>query len=107
MRSNFSWSIIRRRSAGLFLASAMHRASFLSRRKVLSARGLPILLWFNALGLFSRSMAMPEAPSTNPQPLKYWAFLSYSQRDKRWSDWLRRSIEIIACRDGWWDASRG
>ena len=38
-------------------------------------------------------MAMPEATSTKTEPPKYWAFLSYSQRDRRWSDWLRRSIE--------------
>ena len=38
-------------------------------------------------------MAMPEATSSNTQTPKYWAFLSYSQRDKTWSDWLRRAIE--------------
>lgn len=38
-------------------------------------------------------MAMPEATSTKTESPKYWAFLSYSQRDKQWSDWLRRSIE--------------
>lgn len=36
-------------------------------------------------------MAMPETRFTEAQPPKYWAFLSYSQRDR--SDWLRRSIE--------------
>lgn len=38
-------------------------------------------------------MAMPETRFTETQPPKYWAFLSYSQRDQHWSDWLRRSIE--------------
>lgn len=31
---------------------------------------------------------MPEDPA-----FKYWAFISYSQRDKEWSSWLHRSIE--------------
>ena len=38
-------------------------------------------------------MAMPEATFSETQAPKYWAFLSYSQRDKNWSDWLRRAIE--------------
>jgi hypothetical protein len=26
-------------------------------------------------------------------PFKYWAFISYSHRDRRWAEWLRRSVE--------------
>ncbi len=26
-------------------------------------------------------------------PLKYWAFISYSHADRRWADWLHRSLE--------------
>lgn len=36
---------------------------------------------------------MPETNSTETPAPRYWAFISYSQRDKKWSDWLRRSIE--------------
>ena len=25
--------------------------------------------------------------------MKYWAFLSYSHRDKKWGDWLHRALE--------------
>ena len=38
-------------------------------------------------------MARPEATFPETATPKYWAFLSYSQRDQIWSDWLRRSIE--------------
>jgi hypothetical protein len=24
---------------------------------------------------------------------KYWAFLSYSHRDKKWGDWLHKALE--------------
>ena len=27
------------------------------------------------------------------EPARYWAFISYSHRDKRWGDWLHRSLE--------------
>ena len=33
------------------------------------------------------------APLSLEPVLKYWAFISYSQRDKEWSSWLHRSIE--------------
>lgn len=26
-------------------------------------------------------------------PMKYWAFLSYSHRDKKWGDWLHKALE--------------
>jgi WD40 repeat protein len=54
---------------------------------------LPSLLWSTVWNFPSRFMAMPETRLTEAPPPKYWAFLSYSQRDKQWSDWLRRSIE--------------
>jgi hypothetical protein len=25
--------------------------------------------------------------------MKYWAFLSYSDTDKKWGDWLRKALE--------------
>ena len=27
------------------------------------------------------------------EPARYWAFISYSHRDRRWGDWLHRSLE--------------
>lgn len=38
-------------------------------------------------------MTMPKRDPSEIQAPRYWAFISYSQRDKKWSDWLRRSIE--------------
>ena len=36
-------------------------------------------------------------PATNqsidPETPKYWAFLSYSHRDRKWGDWLHRALE--------------
>lgn len=36
---------------------------------------------------------MPDPTDSETQPRKYWAFISYSQRDKEWSGWLQRAIE--------------
>ena len=42
--------------------------------------------------LFGRpSETSPPAPPTADQ--KYWAFLSYSHRDRQWADWLHRHLE--------------
>ena len=30
---------------------------------------------------------------TGDPPLKYWAFISYSHRDRRWADWLHKRME--------------
>jgi eukaryotic-like serine/threonine-protein kinase len=31
--------------------------------------------------------------SIDPETPKYWAFLSYSHRDRKWGDWLHRALE--------------
>lgn len=36
---------------------------------------------------------MADPTSSETVPRKYWAFISYSQRDKEWSGWLQRAIE--------------
>ena len=42
---------------------------------------------------------MSAAPKDVSQPqvvdssLRYWAFISYSHRDRKWGDWLHRAIE--------------
>jgi WD40 repeat protein len=38
-------------------------------------------------------MAPTPAETSQTQPFKYWAFISYSHRDKQWGDWLHRSLE--------------
>lgn len=40
---------------------------------------------------------MPETSPAQPaaSAYKYWAFISYSHRDKKWGDWLHRSIETF------------
>ena len=37
-------------------------------------------------------MSDPTTPSIN-NDFKYWAFISYSHHDKRWGDWLHKSLE--------------
>jgi eukaryotic-like serine/threonine-protein kinase len=37
------------------------------------------------------STTVPEA--VGAATFKYWAFISYSHRDKRWADWLHRALE--------------
>src|SRR5215218_4767011 len=34
-----------------------------------------------------------EPAATTPEPLRYWAFVSYSHRDKAAGDWLHRALE--------------
>ena len=37
---------------------------------------------------------MPSATTAaQSDGFKYWAFISYSHRDKKWGDWLHRSLE--------------
>jgi len=38
----------------------------------------------------SKDAARPEE---NPQERQYWAFISYSHRDKAWGDWLHKKLE--------------
>ena len=35
----------------------------------------------------------PPVPSDPPRDYRYWAFISYSQRDKQWAQWLHRALE--------------
>lgn len=37
-----------------------------------------------------RHRKQPDGP---PPPFRYWAFISYSQQDKKWSHWLHRRLE--------------
>lgn len=47
--------------------------------------------------LFGRpAQATPAQPATLQPDLKYWAFLSYSHRDRDWADWLHRRLESYA-----------
>ncbi|MCL1148882.1 toll/interleukin-1 receptor domain-containing protein [Shewanella ulleungensis] len=36
---------------------------------------------------------MPKVSKTNNQPSHYWAFISYSHKDKKWADWIHRALE--------------
>jgi len=38
-------------------------------------------------------MATGSSEASQEQTFKYWAFISYSHRDKKWGDWLHRSLE--------------
>jgi hypothetical protein len=36
---------------------------------------------------------MPFKISSEIDTFRYWAFISYSHRDKKWGDWLHRALE--------------
>jgi WD40 repeat protein len=36
---------------------------------------------------------MSSEPASNRTGFKYWAFLSYSHKDKHWGDWLHKALE--------------
>jgi tetratricopeptide (TPR) repeat protein len=38
-------------------------------------------------------MATAPSEATQEQTFKYWAFISYSHRDRKWGDWIHRSLE--------------
>ncbi|MBV8214687.1 MAG: toll/interleukin-1 receptor domain-containing protein, partial [Verrucomicrobia bacterium] len=44
-----------------------------------------------------RAMMSTPVPATvqsiDPDTFKYWAFISYSHRDRKWGDWLHRALE--------------
>ena len=36
---------------------------------------------------------MSSEPASDRTGFRYWAFLSYSHRDKKWGDWLHKALE--------------
>ena len=39
---------------------------------------------------------MRATPDKPPSPFKYYAFISYSHRDRKWADWLHKRLETFA-----------
>jgi WD40 repeat protein len=44
-------------------------------------------------GLFRSAVRYYRRTDVGPEPYKYWAFVSYSNKDQKWSEWLHRKIE--------------